>query len=85
VIDAAGAKKVHRIFRRGRRSNSIEALRRRFIPADRGKPCPSYEPFPGALAEYNGKFMDNQRVPLGGKSHRSRSIENGASTNNVAF
>ncbi len=29
-------------------------------------PYPGYEPFPGALAEYNGKFMDNQRVLRGG-------------------
>jgi ergothioneine biosynthesis protein EgtB len=27
---------------------------------------PGYQPFPGALAEYNGKFMDNQRVLRGG-------------------
>jgi len=27
---------------------------------------PGYEPFPGVLAEYNGKFMDNQRVLRGG-------------------
>ena len=30
------------------------------------EPYPGYEPFPGALAEYNGKFMDNQRVLRGG-------------------
>jgi formylglycine-generating enzyme required for sulfatase activity len=30
------------------------------------QPYPGYEPFPGALAEYNGKFMDNQRVLRGG-------------------
>jgi ergothioneine biosynthesis protein EgtB len=30
------------------------------------EPYPSYRPFPGALAEYNGKFMDNQRVLRGG-------------------
>ena len=29
-------------------------------------PYPGYEPFPGVLAEYNGKFMDNQRVLRGG-------------------
>jgi len=29
-------------------------------------PYPGYEPFPGDLAEYNGKFMDNQRVLRGG-------------------
>ena len=29
-------------------------------------PYPGYQPFPGALAEYNGKFMDNQRVLRGG-------------------
>jgi len=27
---------------------------------------PGYRPFPGALMEYNGKFMDNQRVLRGG-------------------
>ena len=30
------------------------------------EPYPGYQPFPGALAEYNGKFMDNQRVLRGG-------------------
>ncbi|MGH7135254.1 MAG: ergothioneine biosynthesis protein EgtB [Pirellulales bacterium] len=30
------------------------------------EPYPGYEPFRGALAEYNGKFMDNQRVLRGG-------------------
>jgi ergothioneine biosynthesis protein EgtB len=30
------------------------------------EPYPGYAPFPGALAEYNGKFMDNQRVLRGG-------------------
>jgi ergothioneine biosynthesis protein EgtB len=30
------------------------------------EPYPGYEPFPGVLAEYNGKFMDNQRVLRGG-------------------
>ncbi|MHB0958558.1 MAG: ergothioneine biosynthesis protein EgtB [Pirellulaceae bacterium] len=29
-------------------------------------PYGGYQPFPGALAEYNGKFMDNQRVLRGG-------------------
>jgi ergothioneine biosynthesis protein EgtB len=29
-------------------------------------PYPGYVPFPGDLAEYNGKFMDNQRVLRGG-------------------
>ncbi|MFN3240553.1 MAG: ergothioneine biosynthesis protein EgtB [Planctomycetota bacterium] len=30
------------------------------------EPCPGYRPFDGALMEYNGKFMDNQRVLRGG-------------------
>lgn len=30
------------------------------------EPYPGYQPFSGALAEYNGKFMDNQRVLRGG-------------------
>jgi len=30
------------------------------------EPYPGYQPFGGALAEYNGKFMDNQRVLRGG-------------------
>lgn len=30
------------------------------------EPYSGYQPFPGALAEYNGKFMDNQRVLRGG-------------------
>ena len=30
------------------------------------EPYPGYKPFPGVLAEYNGKFMDNQRVLRGG-------------------
>lgn len=29
------------------------------------EPYPGYQPFAGALAEYNGKFMDNQRVLRG--------------------
>jgi len=30
------------------------------------EPYPRYQPFEGALSEYNGKFMDNQRVLRGG-------------------
>lgn len=30
------------------------------------EPYPGYQPFPGVLAEYNGKFMDNQCVLRGG-------------------
>jgi formylglycine-generating enzyme required for sulfatase activity len=30
------------------------------------EPYPGYRPWPGALAEYNSKFMDNQRVLRGG-------------------
>lgn len=30
------------------------------------EPYPGYKPFEGALMEYNGKFMDNQRILRGG-------------------
>ena len=34
---------------------------------------PGYVPFDGALTEYNGKFMDNQRVLRGGSCATPRS------------
>tara|TARA_R110002096_G_scaffold78997_3_gene185677 strand:+ start:664 stop:2118 length:1455 start_codon:yes stop_codon:yes gene_type:complete len=34
---------------------------------------PGYRPYPGALTEYNGKFMDNQRVLRGGSFATPRS------------
>ena len=37
------------------------------------EPYPGYQPFPGALMEYNGKFMDNQRVLRGGSFATPRS------------
>ena len=37
------------------------------------EPYPGYKPFDGALMEYNGKFMDNQRVLRGGSFATPRS------------
>jgi ergothioneine biosynthesis protein EgtB len=37
------------------------------------EPYPGYRPFPDALMEYNGKFMDNQRVLRGGSFATPRS------------
>lgn len=53
------------------RANGSAPLRQLFgvlwqWTASHYEPYPGYQPFPGALAEYNGKFMDNQRVLRGG-------------------
>ncbi len=61
----------HRYHVVGARSSTAGQVRQMFgdvweWTASHYEPYPRFEPFPGGLVEYNGKFMDNQRVLRGG-------------------